>query len=61
MCCVGVDPTANQEDELTDREMFQLEFDRKAEQWRVRTADNKYWSIEAASGIQAIGSAQSVH
>lgn len=51
----GVDPTANQEDEVTDRETFQLEFDRKAEQWRIRTADNKYWSVEAASGIQAVG------
>jgi fascin 1/2 len=54
----GVDPTANQDDELTDREMYQLEFDKKAEQWRIRTADNKYWSVEAASGIQAIGTAQ---
>lgn len=56
----GVDPTANQEDELTDREMFQLEFDKDAEQWRIRTSDNKYWSVEAASGIQAIGTARGV-
>ena len=59
-CCVwattrvvvgaGVDPTANQDDDqpATDRETFQLEFDAQAEQWRVRTADNQYWSVEAA-------------
>ena len=51
----GVDPTANQDEERTDRETFQLEFDRKSEMWKIRTADNKYWSVEAASGIQAIG------
>lgn len=56
----GVDPTANQDDEVTDRETFQVEFDKKAEQWRILTADNKYWSLEAASGIQAIGNAQLV-
>lgn len=55
---IGVDPTANQDGELTDREMFQLEFDKQAEQWRIRAANNQYWSVEAASGIQAIGNAQ---
>jgi len=56
----GVDPTANQDGDqpATDRETFQLEFDAKAEQWRVRTADDQYWSVEAASGIQASGTAQ---
>jgi len=56
----GVDPTANQDDDqpATDRETFQLEFDATAEQWRVRTADNQYWSVEAAGGIQATGNAQ---
>jgi len=58
--CVGVDPTANQDDDqpATDRETFQLEFDATAEHWRVRTADNQYWSVEASGGIQATGSAQ---
>ena len=41
------------EEDLTDRETFQLEFDRTAELWRLRTADDKYWSLERASGIQA--------
>jgi len=56
----GVDPTANQDDDqpASDRETFQLEFDVKAEQWRVRTADNQYWSVEASGGIQATGTAQ---
>ena len=55
-----MDPTANQDDDqaATDRETFQLEFDAKEEQWRVRTADNQYWSVEAAGGIQATGTAQ---
>jgi len=55
-----VDPTANQDDDqaATERETFQLEFDVVAEQWRVRTSDNQYWSVESASGIQATGTAQ---
>ena len=59
-CCAGVDPTANQDNDqpASDRETFQLEFDSKAEQWRVRTADNQYWSVEATGGIQATGTAQ---
>ena len=53
---IGVDLSANQDDDdLTDRETFQLEFDKNAELWRLRTADNKYWSLEAASGIQGVG------
>ena len=57
-----MDPTANQDDDqpATDRETFQLEMDSKcSDQWRVRTADNQYWSvIEPAGGIQATGTAQ---
>lgn len=49
----GIDVTANQDDELTDKETFQIEFDTKKEQWRVRTADNVYWKVADASGIQA--------
>jgi len=60
-----VDPTANQDSDqsVTDRETFQLEFDVEHESWRVRTTDNQYWSVEAASGIQASASAPpwSVH
>jgi len=50
----GVDLTANQ-DERSDKETFQIEFDKKAQGWRIRTCDNKYWSLEQASGIQAVG------
>lgn len=50
----GVDLTANQ-DELSDKETFQVEYDKPTDQWRIRTCDNKYWSLEAASGIQAVG------
>jgi hypothetical protein len=52
----GVDIFANQ-DELSDKETFQFEYDRPSDKWRVRTAEDKYWSLEAASGIQAVGSA----
>lgn len=45
--------TANQDDELTDKETFQIEFDTKKDQWRVRTADNVYWKLADASGIQS--------
>ncbi|ELU16787.1 hypothetical protein CAPTEDRAFT_158885 [Capitella teleta] len=54
----GIDLTANQ-DELSDRETFQCEFDKQSEKWRFRTTDNKYWSLESASGIQGVGNAQS--
>ena len=47
----GIDVTANQDDELTDKETFQIEFEK--EQWRVRTADNQCWKVADASGIQA--------
>ena len=51
---VGVDLTANQ-DEVTDRETFQVEYCKKAQQWRIRTSEDKYWSLEHASGIQGVG------
>jgi fascin 1/2 len=54
----GIDLTANQ-DELSDRETFQCEYDKQSNQWRFRTTDNKYWSLESASGIQGVGNAQS--
>jgi len=58
----GVDLSANQdEDDLTDRETFQLEFDKQSEKWRLRTADNKYWALEAASGIQGVGNDKSAN
>ena len=46
--------TANQE-ELTDKETFQVEFDKKKAQWRFRADDSRYWCLMAASGIQAVG------
>jgi hypothetical protein len=50
----GIDVTANQDGEWTDKETFQLEFDMKKSQWRMRTADNTYWILADASGIQSI-------
>eukprot|EP00918_Siedleckia_nematoides_P086198 GHVU01189753.1.p1 GENE.GHVU01189753.1~~GHVU01189753.1.p1 ORF type:complete len:511 (+),score=69.79 GHVU01189753.1:237-1769(+) len=52
----GVDLSANQDnEELTDREIFQLEYDKKNDGWRFRTVDNKFWCLEQASGIQGVG------
>ena len=56
----GIDVTANQDDELSDKETFQMEFDAKKDQWRVRTADNAYWKVADASGIQATDDGRSV-
>jgi len=52
----GVDVTANQE-EVTDLEVFQVEFDKKDEKWRLRTSENKHWKMipGQGSGIQANG------
>ena len=44
--------SANQ-DELTGKETFQLEFDQASRHWYIRTNQGKYWSLEAANGIQA--------
>lgn len=52
----GIDVTANR-DELTDKETFQVEFDKKTDQWRIRTAENTFWSLESG-GIQAVGKGQ---
>ena len=52
--------TANQDDELTDKETFQMEFDAKREQWRVRTSENVLWKVADASGIQANDDGRSV-
>ncbi|KAH8037411.1 hypothetical protein HPB51_009966 [Rhipicephalus microplus] len=48
----GVDVTANQ-DEVSDHETFQLEWDKETGRWFVRTMQDKYWSLESSSGIQA--------
>ncbi|CAH1794662.1 unnamed protein product [Owenia fusiformis] len=48
----GIDVTANQ-DEVTDRETFQLEFDTSYSKWSVRTVDDKYWLQQSNGGIQA--------
>lgn len=53
----GIDVTANR-DELTDKETFQVEFDKKTDQWRIRTSENTFWSLESG-GIQAVGKGQS--
>ena len=61
VCAAGIDVTANQDDELSDKETFQIEFDVKSDQWRVRTADNVYWKVADASGIQATDDGRSVN
>lgn len=48
----GVDVTANQ-GEISDDEMFQLEFDPGTNRWYLRTMKDKYWTLETQGGIQA--------
>lgn len=50
----GVDVTANQ-DEISDHETFQLEFDSSTKRWYIRTMQDRYWTLETAGGIQAVG------
>ncbi|XP_076459501.1 protein singed-like [Babylonia areolata] len=52
----GVDVSANQEEEESDREIFQMEFEPSSQKWSFRTVDNKLWSLEPMGGIQAAGS-----
>lgn len=48
--------SANQDDEeITEREIFQVEYEPTSSKWAIRTVENKYWSLEKA-GIQAISS-----
>ncbi|XP_065203609.1 protein singed [Planococcus citri] len=54
----GVDVTANQ-DEISDHETFQLEFDSSTKRWYIRTMQDRYWTLETAGGIQAVGDKRS--
>ena len=56
----GVNVTAiYQDDELTDKETFQVEFEKRTDQWRLRTGDDTYWIlVESGSGIQSNGNAR---
>jgi len=58
--CAGVNLTAiYQDDELTDKETFQVEFEKRTDQWRLRTADDTYWIlVESGNGIQTNGNAR---
>ena len=49
-----MDVTANQ-DEISDHEMFQLEFDGSTKRWYIRTMQDRYWTLETGGGIQAVG------
>jgi len=44
--------TANQE-EASNNETFQLEFDANVNQWYIRTMQDKYFNVNAGTGIQA--------
>jgi len=48
----GVDVTANQED-ISDDEVFQLEYEAGLGRWYLRTMKDKYWTLETQGGIQA--------
>ena len=54
---LGVDVSANpanQEEEETEKETFQLEYDAARGTWSIKTTEDKYWAVDAASsGIEA--------
>lgn len=50
----SVDVSANQEEEESDKEIFQMEYHRLSAKWAFRTVDNKYWVLEPLGGIQAV-------
>ena len=58
--CAGVNVTAiYQDDELTDKETFQVEFETRTDQWRLRTADDTYWIlVDTGNGIQSNGNSR---
>ena len=47
----GVDLSAKQ-DEVTDCEIFQLEFHKKSSQWRFRSSSDILWSVAPSGGVQ---------
>lgn len=49
---LGVDLSANQ-CEVTQHEAFQMEYDNQLDCWYFSTKDGKYWSLGAASTVQA--------
>ena len=54
---VGVDVSANQ-GERTDSETFQLEYEKKSKKWRIRTCEDKFFSLDDhSSGIQTVSHA----
>jgi len=54
----GGEIMANQE-EISDNETFQLEFDSAVAKWFIRTMKDKYFGLQAGSGIQAVESQRS--
>ena len=48
----GVDPTANQEEEVTEKEIFQLEHEDNG-LCRIMSSDGNFWTVESNNRIQA--------
>lgn len=58
----GIDMTANQTGEPSDKEIFQIETDPKTKQCKFRTCENNYWFFESSSnGIQCVGHGSSAN
>ncbi|XP_074651546.1 protein singed-like [Tubulanus polymorphus] len=54
----GIDISANQDD-ISEKEIFQLEYVKTEKKWRVRTCDDKFWIVSEGGGVQAAGSSES--
>lgn len=58
MCCycvLGIDVSSNQDDdELSEKDIFQLEFDNVSKKWKFLASNGKYWVMQGV-GVQADG------
>lgn len=53
--CAGIDVSSNQDDdELSEKDIFQIEFDSASKKWKILASNGKYWVMQGA-GVQANG------
>lgn len=54
-CLSGIDVSSNQDDdELSEKDIFQLEYDIGSKNWKFLASNGKYWVMQGA-GVQADG------
>ena len=51
----GIDVSSNQDDEeLSEKDIFQLEYDAASKKWKFLASNGKYWVMQGV-GVQANG------